>query len=747
MTVSRDYATGVQRALSTAGLYFAGVAPIVQFAIFHAGTPGTADRGVVWVGFTAHAVTWLLAVLRKVPAPLVLVTWSLIGVILAVEATTAGATEPVAPRNISLTIAATAALLLPTWRAIAATTAISLASAATLLLTAARTTTALWSMAAQIPVYAVGVAAALALAMRELTGVARAADDEARTRLAADRTVRRKELAGEASRRRARIIHDTVVNTLGAIANSRIAASDTLVAQRCAEDARLLAALRCGATPIDPAVGDVFTHATEVGITLHGANVEVLAARLDSEESWRRREIVSALKETVTNVAKHAEVSEAWMVYDASMFTVTVTDRGTGMLDTGPLTGSLSARAQDAQAEFDATSDPGRGTTVRMRIAPLRDGSAGVFEVAAARMASAIAGVMLAQFAAVSVVTLSFDSAWTVPNVLAPTATWLVVAGILALIITGAADSQRLPARRAIAVYLGIMVMAAIYNATKAAPGACGLHPHLAWVGDAVATICAVLVLMDGRARVVLPAVLLTVVAVVTSLRDVHAECRAMTFGLFITDLLVIGAFYILRRQTLRLSNIVAAQHSEQIRRREEQERLAVESALNDDGFDATLSHSEDILQAVADRPARVRDTYIRTAAGLEEGYLRALIGLTTDVVAPGIKQRFVTAIDTARTAGVRVGVHAEPGVITEQFAEFAVTAVRPVIDRCAAGDELSIGIFGPAVEPTLIIVAPPHSLRGYAVRSQDQGTQINVTADLGLVEVRWFSGTHRDCR
>lgn len=745
MTASHDYTVGVRRALATAGLYVAGVAPLVQFAMFHDSTPGYPDRGLVWAAFAVHAVIWGCAVLRWLPAVLMLISWAAIGIVIAVQTASAGIAEPAAPRNIAMTIAATAALLLPLRRAVAATVAVSLASSAALVLAAPQPTMPLWSMAAQIPVYALGVAVASALAFRELQHVARAADEAARARLEVDRTVRRKELAAEASRHRARMMHDTIVNTLGAIANARIAAAAPLVAHRCAEDARMVDVLRRGATPVDPAVRDVFAHAREIDVDLIGENADLLQDRLAADESWRRREIISALKETVTNVAKHAGVAEARIAYEATTFTVTVTDEGAGMGDTEPLARSLSARARDAQSEMGVVSHPGGGTAVRLRIAPLRDTASRVFEDAAARMATAIAAVMLTQFAALSVLTLTFQPDWTVSEAIAPTATWLVIAAVFALILTGAGRSRLLPVRVVVACYLGIVAMAVIYNVTKSPDSVCGLHPQLAWIGDAVATICVVLVLVDGRIRVVLPAVLLTTVGVVLSLLDVHADCRGVTLGLVGTDILVIGAFYILRRRTMALSKIVAAQHADLIRRREEQERLAVEVALSDDGFDTTLEHAKSILRAVAERPDRIHDPRIRAAAGLEEGYLRALIGLTADVGTARTKQRFVGSIDAARAAGVKVAVHAEPGVLNEDSAGFVVTTVGHIIGRCAAGDELSIGVFGPATEPTLIIVAPPHILSGYPDDSEAQTADITVAAELGLVEVRGFGGASCD--
>ena len=54
------------------------------------------------------------------------------------------------------------------------------------------------------------------------------------------------------------------------------------------------------------------------------------------------------------------------------------------------------------------------------------------------------------------------------------------------------------------------------------------------------------------------------------------------------------------------------------------------------------------------------------------------------------------------------------------------------------AGDEVSIGVFGPAHDATLIFVAPPTALSDYSDATTAQCAHVTVTAELGLVEVRW---------
>lgn len=744
-TAGEGYDTGVRQALATAGLYFACVAPAVQFAVFATATPRYPQPVMVWAVFGVHALVCAAAVSRRLPRETVLVSWAAVAVTVAAQLAAAGVTDPVAPGNIAMTIAAAAALVLPLRRALTVTTAVSLATSAALVLAASLPTLALWSTAIQLPVYSLGMCAALGLAFRELRRVAGDAEDEARARLEVDRAVRRKEMAAEAARRRARTMHDTIVNTLGAIASGRIASADRLVARRCADDARMVDLLRRSASSVSPSAQDVWTHAGELGVELLD-DAPGLRDRLAAEPSWRRREIVSALREIVTNVAKHAGVARATLRYDASSSSIEVSDTGLGMGDTAPLARALTGRADDAQAQVRVTSAPGQGTTVRLHVPPLRDAATGFFATASVRMTKAITTVMLVEFAVVGLVIVACLTEWTPAAVTPPVLTWLLVAGVLMLILRSAGRAPVLPGGVVAATYLGLAAILAVYRLAGAVDNVCGLGPNLAWPGDAVAIVCVVLVVADGRVRVVLPAVLLTGAAVVLVLGDTAPGCGGSTAGLFLTDMLVIGAFAIVRRETLRLTAIAATHHQDQIRRRDRQERLAVDEALDDDGFGTTLQHSRGILLAVAERPDRVRDPRLRTAAGLEESYLRALIGLTADIVTAATKQRFVAVIDTARAAGVGIGVHAEPGVLDDDSADRVLATVGDVVERCRAGDRLSIGIFGPPAEPALMIVAPPHALVGYP-HAADTPADTTVTAELGLVEVRWSVGAHRHRR
>jgi signal transduction histidine kinase len=744
MTAPPGHAASVHRALTTAGLFFAGITPVIQLAAFHSG----AQPAPVWTAFAVHGLVWLGAVGRRLPAATVLASWSLIAVTIAAQLMAAGAAEPVAARNIALTIAATAALLLPLRQALATSAVASLATGATLLACAEDPTLSLCSIALQTPVYCVSVAAALGLAFRELRRVAAQADDQARAQLEADRTTHGKQLALEAARRRARTLHDTVVNTLGTIATGRIVSADALVARRCAEDAHMVDVLRRSASPHRPSVDDVFAHAAAVGVDLRaGEDLPGLERRLDTEQPWRRREVIAILRETVTNIAKHAQVRQAHLTYDAEASSVTISDDGVGMFDSEALAKSLADRSRDARADVQIRSEPGVGTFVRLEIPPLDAPATGIFETASTRMATAISVVMLIEFAVIAALITTFHGDWSASAVLPPLLLWSTAGAVLALLLTHAGRERTLPTWVVFAAYLGLFGMVAIYQFADASGSVCGLKPALAWGGDVLATVGAILILIDGRARVVGPAVGLPAIAVLIMLAGTGSDCVGSTLGLFVTDLLIIGAFYILRHQTLRMSTMAAGHHRDQMSRREELERLAAENALHDDGLTATLEFSRDILQAVAEHPRRAGDPDTRAAAALEEKYLRALIGLTADIATSAIMQQFVEVIDSARTAGVGISVHAAPRVLDDDRTPIVVSTIRHVIENCDAGDEVTIGAFGPEPSPSLMVVAPPHVVtefaRGTTGTTSMQPVQVAVTAELGLIEIRWFDGAH----
>ncbi|MFK4789583.1 sensor histidine kinase [Microbacterium sp. ZW T5_56] len=199
---------------------------------------------------------------------------------------------------------------------------------------------------------------------------------------AAEDAVRRAVVAHETSARiseESRVLHDTAINTLGAIANGGAGITDAQrVREQCARDIRLVAALRTDRPMPEPAsLADVFRQpglpARRGGIS--DEQIEQLNARLP-------RPVITALlgcvREAVTNATKHSGADSVGIVLmvDAESLILTVSDDGVGFdLDAARsrhrgLASSVIARAADAGITAEIRSAVGEGTRITLS-APL----------------------------------------------------------------------------------------------------------------------------------------------------------------------------------------------------------------------------------------------------------------------------------------------------------------------------------------------------------------------------------------
>jgi anti-sigma regulatory factor (Ser/Thr protein kinase) len=170
-----------------------------------------------------------------------------------------------------------------------------------------------------------------------------------------------------------RILHDTVLSTLNAIA--RGAGCDLRLRQRCAAEADLIRNMISrdndppGSLTIELAL--VAHHQAALGLRVHcqTANLpgflppEVIAA------------LTGACREALNNVAKHAGTDEAWVTAFAEpggSVTITIVDRGNGF-DLGSLIPgqglrySISARMAEVGGDSRVDSEIGDGATIELR--------------------------------------------------------------------------------------------------------------------------------------------------------------------------------------------------------------------------------------------------------------------------------------------------------------------------------------------------------------------------------------------
>jgi signal transduction histidine kinase len=229
-------------------------------------------------------------------------------------------------------------------------------------------TTALSNAISYLGFYAVAAAAIwIARNMaRELVASREAAIDQARL------------LATEQERtRQHRLLHDSALQTLEAIARGWGTGDDALVSRARSEAVRLRHALR--GTSVNGSEGDVAAALAAVTADLEplGLRVELVTAELDALAS---PEVVAAVcdaaREALTNVVKHAGVRRAVvraLVVDGQL-QVTIRDSGVGFCDDDPggfgLANSIRGRMAEAGGTAAISSARGAGTKVTLR-APL----------------------------------------------------------------------------------------------------------------------------------------------------------------------------------------------------------------------------------------------------------------------------------------------------------------------------------------------------------------------------------------
>jgi signal transduction histidine kinase len=170
-----------------------------------------------------------------------------------------------------------------------------------------------------------------------------------------------------------RILHDTVLSTLNAIA--RGAECDTRLRHRCAAEADLIRNMISrdedppGSLTIELAL--VAHHQAALGLRVHcqTANLpEFLPAEVIAA-------LTGACREALNNVAKHAGTNEAWVTACTERegsVTITVVDRGNGF-DLGSLIPgqglkySIAARMAEVGGTSTVDSEIGDGTSVELR--------------------------------------------------------------------------------------------------------------------------------------------------------------------------------------------------------------------------------------------------------------------------------------------------------------------------------------------------------------------------------------------
>ena len=582
-----------------------------------------------------------------------------------------------------------------------------------------------------------------------LLDFARRADEERALAETQEHAVEVRQAASRRAAEDARVLHDTVINTLGALANGGAGVADLKsVRARCARDVATVEALTGDARlPMDG-------HGIRSG--LHVDGIRVVHRGVPDEELARREallppEVLQALArattELVRNAAKHSGADE--VVVDVAVrdggLVVTVSDDGVGFdghVPTGRgLAESVLGRFRGTDVEVSLVTAPGEGTRATLvwtgRAVP--DGP-GVVPDREDALQAVVDGLQrrASGLFAVGVVVIGVWLAVTNHRG-RPTEEYPMVA-IVALVCAIAWQTNGPGRVRAVLLPVVLAVGASLAFVLSAAAVDFGRHDIVLW--QAICPTGPLLVLLGDRrwrksAGWAGASVLATVLAVaaVTARSDTSAAASVLVAGTACLGLAIGWAGF--QRLVTTVGRQVVTDQEAAARLRTEADARDAASRARRRWAAAGLGESVAILDRVARAEADPRDEQLQRACAEEETYLRQLTQLNPDLVRMG--EWFARGLADARTAQTRLAVRSGgvdvDAAVAPALGELLLTAVAAV----PAGEQLTSTLFpGPdALRFTLVGPGPRLSsaLQGWHL---PDGVELSVR-NLGpqdLVEV-----------
>ncbi len=573
---------------------------------------------------------------------------------------------------------------------------------------------ATWDVAtaSAITVTAASIAVAARLCLPALWSLA---DDVDRS--AADLADRR--AAQEAARQTAleaaedaRVVHDTVINTLAAlVAGGRAVADTGRVRERCARDADVLDDLLAGRRRADvsgldelDAPGLELRRTGLAGPALREVEALVAPAPVAA--------LAAAAREVLQNVGKHADVDTAGLHVEVrgDDLVVVVEDDGRGFdperVEHRGLRGSVEDRLRAVGGAALVRSAPGAGTRVEMRIprtsdtplAPAGGRSAGEVADAVLRRAAWLWSIgVVAVGVVIELANRPGRLTWTYAMLL------LVAATTLLAWMTTRGSRTLPPVARA------LLVVAAPGGYLLAMLGVgFGTDQTLTYQAIGISPLAAVLLTFGARSATRLLVLLLSTTAAVTALvlgvGDVGraavalaavAPALGMVAGWRAFERLVVQ----LVDEAERNRELAAASTADAVARRE---RTAARRRWSTGG----LERAAVLLRRVADDPTLATAPTVRAEAAQEEQHLRQLLLLSP--TAHRMTTWFARALASARTAGVDLAVRSgDDDAPDAETARALGELVLDAVDAADEGDRVTVGFFPGDTGPRLVLVVP----------------------------------------
>lgn len=436
----------------------------------------------------------------------------------------------------------------------------------------------------------------------------------------------------------ARTLHDTVINTLSAIASGGSVLRDVeLVRRRCIKDLERVNSM-LSERAIDKASLRSLQAGTQLTIDWTGLPISDLGEIETRLAPETLAALLGSLRELLNNVEKHAGVDRVTIEVEPleDVVVVTVVDRGRGFsseqqLGTG-LTQSVLDRAREASIVVEIRSSLGQGTRVRL-VCPARHVTDGFSfdqdvdpEYAADRLRHAGTwGWCIAVCLNCSVVSLLSPGSL---RSLVPVGLVTVLSSIAWLQCRG---TRRLPCWAEVAVSLGVPASFAL-GAISATSGASPVF----WHGIGVTPLLVIL-LNVGSARRSLWAAVLGLFATAGALAWMWRAESAFISGLILMNLAVqiaqLGVWLTFSQALEGLTTAASHARRRMLKNTADLAAMAAAGATQQRWLDARLDTSLEVLRDIASRRMSPLAKQIQLRSAHEEHFLRQLLKIQPELM------------------------------------------------------------------------------------------------------------------
>lgn len=608
-----------------------------------------------------------------------------------------------------------------------------------------------WIVGVAVPAFVTGGAIRWAARLAEpaLRAFAERADHQTATAWQEQRSVAMERSTNEEMAESARTLHDTVVNTLSAVAVGGAAVRDVnLVRRLCQRDATTVRALLAGSTlapdlRLEPLASDFGLQTRRSGL-----DDEALAQIAESLPVDVVRAMHGAAIETFRNVVKHSgelEVHITVLSVDGGI-TVGITDHGPGF-DPKPVPGrglaeSITARCSNAGVSADVTTSRGFGTTVQLHWAwAASSGTAPVVEDFRATVRSLQVRACRLWAAAVVCVGIGIEAVNRFGRA-TPTYGMLLIAAATGLLV------WRRGANLGVIGRLVVLVSVPVTFVLGFAGVGFGADRLILWqcLGPSV-PLTVLMVQRRGRWLAVAGAVLLAAAAVGTAIAaDAPLAGRASVVGTGAAlPLLVLGAWTYFHRALETVGRRAAAAQADAEGARTERLLRITAANARDRWRDAGLHRCIAILDGLATGDLDPLDPQVRSACAEEEQFLRQVLLLDAELFRLG--PRFAQTLAAARARGVGLSFRGAAYEVDEMTADCLADLVEEVVDGVPADNEVIVSLFVVDGRRRFAIVGPSPSVTEIASRwSAPAGwsSVVQQLASIDLVEVVDVNGSTR---